>query len=75
MTIPNSPLTSSGAIQANVDRVVPAYSDHLDRRGYSAKFVLELARTARHMMASDFGTPFHLKCVELPAAVHFQAPT
>ena len=25
--------------------------------------------------ASDFGTPFHLKCVELPAAVHFQAPT
>ena len=23
----------------------------------------------------DFGTPFHLKCVELPAAVHFQVPT
>lgn len=51
MKLPNWPLASSGAIQANVDRVVPSYSDHLALRGYSAKFVQELARTARHMMA------------------------
>ena len=51
MTIPNWPRASSGAIQANVDRVVPAYSNHLERQGYSAKFVRDLARTARHMVA------------------------
>ncbi len=51
MTIPNRPLVSPGAIQANLDRVVPAYRVFLDRLGYSAGFVSELARTARHMMA------------------------
>lgn len=51
MAIPNRPLVSPEAIQANVDRVVPAYRVFLDRLGYSASFVSELARTARHMVA------------------------
>lgn len=51
MAIPNRPLVSPEAIQANVDRVVPAFRVFLDRLGYSASFVSELARTARHMMA------------------------
>ena len=51
MAIPNRPLVSPEAIQANVDRVVPAYRVFLDRLGCSPGFVSELARTARHMLA------------------------
>lgn len=51
MAKPNRPFVSPEAIQANVDRVVPAYRVFLERLGYSASFVSELARTARHMVA------------------------
>lgn len=50
MAIPNCPPVSPEAIQANVERVVPAYRVFLDGLGYSAGFVSDLARTARHMM-------------------------
>ena len=51
MILPIRPRASTGAIQALVDRVVPAYEARLNERGYSPNAFSELTRTARHMLA------------------------
>ncbi len=51
MVVPFRPQASPGAIQARVDRVVPAYKAHLNDLRYSARVASNLTRTACHMMA------------------------
>ena len=50
MALPFRPQASPGVIQAHVDRVVPAFSAHLNARGCSASAFSSLTRTARHMV-------------------------
>ena len=51
MVLPIRPRTSTGVVQAVVDRVVPAYAKHLNERGCSPGLFSDLTRTARHMLA------------------------
>jgi len=48
---PASPQPSATVIQAEIDRVLPAYETHLRDRACSASQYSSLTRTARHMVA------------------------
>ena len=62
MVLPIRPLSSPGVIQAQVERVLPAYEAHLNDQGCSPGLFRRLTATARHMIAwlrvneSDIGT-------------------
>ena len=51
MTVPFRPRPSAGALEAQVDRVLPAYQAHLNDQGCGASFCSALTGTARHMIA------------------------
>ena len=51
MARPARPQPSTAVIQAEIDRVLPAYETHLRGRGCSASQYSSLTRTARHMVA------------------------
>ena len=62
MVLPIRPHSSPGVIQAQVERVLPAYEAHLHDQGCSPGLFRRLTATARHMIAwltvneSDIGT-------------------
>ena len=51
MTIPIRPRPSPGALQAQVDRVLPAYQAYLNDQAFAASLRSALIGTARHMIA------------------------
>ena len=51
MVLPIRPHASRGVIQAQVDRVLPAYEAHLNDQGCSPGLFRRLTTTARHMIA------------------------
>ena len=51
MTVPFRPRPSPGALEVQVDRVLPAYQAHLNDQGCAASLFSALTGTARHMIA------------------------
>ena len=51
MTVPIRPRPSPGALEAQVDRILPAYQAHLNDQGCAASLFSALTATARHIIA------------------------
>ena len=51
MVLPFRPQALPGVIQAQIDRVLPAYEAHLNKQGCSDSVCSKLTGTARHLIA------------------------
>ena len=71
MALPFRTPTSSGIIQAHIDRVLPAYAAYLGDRGCAPGSLSNLTRTARHMLAWLKVNKSHFETLDIRAVDGF----
>ena len=71
MALPFRTPTSSGIIQAHIDRVLPAYAAYLGDRGCAPGSLGNLTRTARHMLAWLKVNKSHIETLDIRAVDGF----